>query len=140
AQVNKDGRIEITETMMVARQEKRTRTRVIDGKQVAEEYVVTMVIPQARKRLLPEKGVTVSTAAGKEVAAKDLAEKLKSPTIAFRAWDGNKVDPFSLKPLKDDVLTIAAPPEPPPAAGGGDKPPPDPLPPPGKEPVRKPAQ
>jgi hypothetical protein len=132
AQVNKDGRIEVTEMIMVARQEKRTRTRVIDGKQLPEEYVVTMVTPQARKRLLPEKGVTVSTAAGKEVAAKDLAEKLKNPTVAFLAWDGKKVDPFYLKPLKDDVLIIVAPPEPTPPAGGGDKPPP--APPVGKEP------
>jgi hypothetical protein len=142
AQVNKDGRIEVTEMIMVARQEKRTRTRVIDGKPLTEEYVVTMVTPQPRKRLLPEKGVTVSTAAGKEVAAKDLAEKLKSPTVAFLAWDGKKVDPFYLKPLKDGVLIIVAPPEPAPAPGGGDKPPESPAPPtpPGKEPVRKPGQ
>src|SRR5262249_36416012 len=88
AQVNKDGRIAITEMLMVYREEKRTRTKVVAGKQLPEEYVVTTVTPEARKRLLPEKGVTVSTAAGKEVAAKDLAEKLKSPTIAFLAWEG----------------------------------------------------
>jgi hypothetical protein len=139
AQVTEGGQIQVTEMIMVSRQEKRVRSVVENGKPVPVEYVVTMVIPQPRKRLLPKKGVTVSTAAGKEIAAKDLAEKLKGPTVAFLAWDGKKVDPFYLKPLKDDVLIIVAPPEPPPAPGGGDKPPPDPLPPTGKEPVRKPA-
>src|SRR3954447_12075064 len=70
AQVNKDGRIEVTEMLMEYREEKRTRTAVVDGKPVPMEYTVSVVTSRPRKRLLPEKGVKVYTATGKEVAAK----------------------------------------------------------------------
>ncbi|HEX5271543.1 MAG TPA: hypothetical protein VFW33_13695 [Gemmataceae bacterium] len=138
AQVNKDGRIEVTQSVMVYRQEKRTRVVNVNGQNVAQEYVVTIVTPVTEKRLLPEKGLAASTAAGKEVPVKDLADKLKGPTIVFVAWDGKKVDPFFLKPLKPDTLVIVAPPPEPPPAGAGDKPPVAPAGPPPKEPTRIP--
>jgi hypothetical protein len=138
ARVSKDGRIEITEMLMEYREEKRVRIAKVDGKEVAQEYTVSVVTARPRTRMLPEKGVTVYTAAGKEVDPKDLPAKLKNPTIAFMAWDGKKPDPFYLKPLKADVLVIVPPPPEPAPADGGPKPMPDkPPPPPGKEPVRK---
>ncbi len=131
AQVTKEGRIEITEMLTQLREEKRVKKVVVDGKEVPVEYTVRNFTPMPRKRLLPEKGVTVYSSAGKEVAAKDVAEKLKNQTIAFLAWDGKKPDPFYLKPLKPDVLVIVAPPEVTPA-DSGEKPhdaPPPPVPP-----------
>lgn len=139
AQVNKDGRIEITEMLMEYRAEKRVRTITVDGKEVPQEYTVTTITPRPRKRLLPQKGVKFYTAAGKEVDVKDLTAKLKGPTIAFLAWDGKMVDPFYLKPLKADVLVIVSPPPKPVPADSGAKPSPPPKEPPGKEPVRKPS-
>jgi hypothetical protein len=128
AQMNKDGRIEVTELLPVYRQEKRTVTRNVGGKLVTEEVVVTTMVPEARTRTIDMKGVKVYTAAGKEVDPKDLSDKLKKKTIAFLACDGKKVDPFYLKPLKDDTLIIVAPmPEPQPL-DKGEKPPPPPTP------------
>ena len=122
AQMNKDGRIEVTELVTEYREEKRTKTAKVDGKEVQIEYVVKTVLYVPRLRLLPEKGVKVHTAAGKEVEAKDLAEKLKKPTAVFLAWDGNKVDPFYLKLLKPDTLVIVPPPPEPVPADSGAKP------------------
>jgi hypothetical protein len=131
AQMNKDGRIEVTELVTEYREEKRTKTTKVDGKEVPVEYVVKIALYVPRQRLLPEKGVKVHTAAGKEVEAKDLAEKLKKPTAVFLAWDGNKVDPFYLKLLKADTLVIVpSPPEPTPADAGAKPMPKDPPPPP----------
>jgi hypothetical protein len=126
ARMDKDGRIELTEQVMEVRTEKRIRNTVVDGKTVPVEYEVTTYRGVPRKRLLPEKGVRVYTAAGKEVDPKDLPEKLKKPAIAFLAWDGKKVDPFYLKPLKPDTLVIVQPPEAPRPADEGAKPPPKP--------------
>ncbi len=123
ARMDDKGRLEITELLPVYRQEKRTRTRTVDGKPVVEEYVVTTITAEPRVRTLDMKGVTVHTAAGKEVDPKELPEKLKKKTIAFLACDGKKVDPFYLKPLKDDTLIIVAPIPDPPAPVTGDKPP-----------------
>src|SRR5262249_25104189 len=122
ARVDKDGRIEVTEQVMEVRTEKRTRDTVVDGKTVPVEYAVTTYRSQPRQRLLPERGVKVYTAAGKEVDAKDGPERRRKPAVAFLAWDGRKVDPCYLKPLKPDTLVIVPPPEAPRPADEGAKP------------------
>lgn len=132
AQLNKDGRIEVTEQMPVYRQEKRIRTRNVGGREVAEEYVVNTMTFEFRKRLLPEKGVKVYSAAGKEIDAKDLPDKLRKPVVVFMAWDGKKVDPFFLRLAKADTLVIVPPVAPPQPIDAGAKPDPDKPPPPPK--------
>jgi hypothetical protein len=124
ARMTKEGRIEITEQIMEARTEKRTRTTVVDGREVPVEYVVTTVKSVPRTRLLPEKGVKAYTAAGKEVDPKDLPDKLKKPAVVLMSWDGNKVDPFFLRVVKPDTLVLVPPVEAVAPADGGAKPPP----------------
>jgi hypothetical protein len=134
AKLNKDGRIEITEMLAVYTEEKRVRTVNVGGIPRAEEYIVTTMRSMPRTRLLPEKGVKVYTAAGKEVDPKDWPEKLRKPAVIFMAWDGKKVDPFYLRVAKADTLVIVPPQEPPrpiddgakPAPKPEDKPPPKP--------------
>jgi hypothetical protein len=121
----KDGVIEVTQMVAVYRTEKRTRTRNVGGVAVAEEYAVNTLSFVAETRHLDVKAVKVHTAGGKEVDAKDVPAKLKNQTVAFLAWDGKKVDPFYLKPLKEDTLIIVAPPEPPPADKGENPAPPE---------------
>src|SRR5262249_3774765 len=106
AHIDKNGRIQITEMITELREEKRLRTRNVGGKEVKEEYVVRVMMAVPRTRLLPEKGVKVYTAAGKEVDPKDVPEKLKKPAVVFMAWDGEKVDPFYLRVAKPDTLVL----------------------------------
>jgi hypothetical protein len=107
--VTKEGEFEITQTVLVPEQRNEERVVTIDGKPVKQVVTVTVARPvQVTQRHKPE-GVKVYTAAGKEVDAKDVPDKLKKPTVVLFAGDGNKVDPFYLKIIKPDTLVIVAP-------------------------------
>ena len=107
--VTKDGEFEITQASQVPTLEERTRTVNVDGRPVTEKYVVTVFKMVQVTRRIKGEGVKVYTAAGKEVDAKDVPDKLKKPTAVLFANDGNKVDPFYLKIIKPDTLVIVAP-------------------------------
>ncbi len=122
ASVTKDGEFEITQTRLVATLRTEERAATNAGKPVKYTVTVRAYSPVQETRRIKSEGVKVYTAAGKEVSAKDAADKLKKPTIVLLAADGNKVDPFYLKIIKPDTLVLVAPP---PAAppGAGPKPP-----------------
>jgi hypothetical protein len=108
--VTKDGEFEITQASQVPTLEERTRTVNLAGGGVAtEKYVVTVLKTVQVTRRIKGEGVKVYTAAGKEVDAKDVPDKLKKPTVVLFAADGNKVDPFYLKVIKPDTLVVVAP-------------------------------
>jgi hypothetical protein len=109
ASVTKEGEFEITQTVLVPEARTEERTVIMNG--VAVKQLVQVVVNkpvQVTRRIKPE-GVKVYTAAGKEVDAKDVPDKLKKPTIVLFAADGNKVDPFYLKIIKPDTLVVVAP-------------------------------
>jgi hypothetical protein len=109
ASVTKEGEFEITQPVLVPEQRNEVRTVNVNGTPVTQTVTVTVVRPvQVTRRIKPE-GVKVYTAAGKEVDAKDVPDKLKKPTVVLFAGDGNKVDPFYLKIIKPDTLVIVAP-------------------------------
>ncbi len=109
ASVTKDGEFEITQPVLVPEIRTEERIVTIDGRPVKQLVQVTALkTVQVTRRVKPE-GVKVYTAAGKEVDAKDVPEKLKKPTIVLFAGDGNKVDPFYLKIIKPDTLVVVAP-------------------------------
>jgi len=128
ASVTKDGEFEITQPQQVPERRKEERTVNKDGKPVT--YTVEVIAHKTVMvtRRLKAEGVTVYTTAGKEVPGKDVADKLKKPTVVLLAGDGNEVDPFYLKIVKPDTLVIVA------STGGqpppGDKPAVGPKPPP----------
>jgi hypothetical protein len=125
ASMDKDGNIiEVIQTVIEYRTEVRTVTKVIMGKNVAENYTVTVPVTKQTRQQFAAKDAKVYTAGGKEVGAKDVPDKLKKPTIALLSANGQKVDPFYLKIIKEDTLVIvaqaaapAAPPQDKPAAG-----------------------
>lgn len=114
ASVTKDGEFEITQSRLVAARHTEERTTAAGGK-----YTVQVVSyrPVQETRRLKGEGVKVYTAAGKEVSARDAADKLKKPAIVLLAADGKKVDPFYLKIIKPDTLVLVAPVVVAPAAG-----------------------
>src|SRR5262249_26208433 len=107
--MTKDGEFEITQTRLVPEERTETRTRNINGTPVLETGKVIVHVPVQVKFRIKGEGVKVYTAAGKEVDAKEVPEKLKKPTIVLFAADGNKVDPFYLKLLKPEALVVVAP-------------------------------
>jgi hypothetical protein len=109
AHVAEDGNIEITQVLTVYRAETRTRVVNVNGTPVSQQYTVT--VPQAvpvTRRLLA-KSVQVSTAGGKAVDPKDVPAKLKKPTPVLLSADGNKIDPFYLKIVKEGTLVLVMP-------------------------------
>jgi hypothetical protein len=109
ASVNKNGEFEIVQTVLVPETRSEERTVTIDGRAVKQVVQVTANRPEQRKFQVKGEGVKVYTAAGKEVDAKDVPDKLKSPTIVLLAADGKMVDPFYLKLIKPEALVIVAP-------------------------------
>jgi hypothetical protein len=107
--VTKEGEYEITQTALVPEQRNEERVVTVNGTPVKQVVTVTVVRPVQVTRRIKGEGVKVYTAAGKEVDAKDAAEKLKKPAIVLFANDGNKVDPFYLKIIKPDTLVVVAP-------------------------------
>jgi hypothetical protein len=110
ASMTRDGEFEITQPALVPATETRERTVNIAGREVKETYPVTVYKTVQVTRRIKGEGVKVYTAAGKEVDAKDVPDKLKKQTIVLFSADGNKVDPFYLKIIKPDTLVIVAPP------------------------------
>jgi hypothetical protein len=109
ASVTKEGEFEITQPVLVPEQRNEVRTVNVNGTPVTQTVTVTVFkTVQVTRRIKPE-GVKVYTAAGKEVDAKDVPDKLKKPAIVLFANDGNKVDPFYLKIIKPDTLVVVAP-------------------------------
>jgi hypothetical protein len=125
ASMDKDGNIEVVQTVVEYRTEVRTVTKVVMGRKLAENYTVTVPVTRQTRQQFVAKDAKVYTAGGKEVDAKDVPEKLKKPTIVLLSANGQKVDPFYLKIIKEDTLVIvASPPQPPATTGDGGKPPP----------------
>jgi hypothetical protein len=127
ASMTKAGEFEITQPVLVPEVVREPRTITVNGQAVTQtvEVVKTKTVQVTRR--IKGDGVKVYTAAGKEVDAKDVPDKLKKPTIVLFAADDKKVDPFYLKIIKPDTLVIVAPvPEPVPPEvkpiPGGDKP------------------
>ncbi|HKI32374.1 MAG TPA: hypothetical protein VKA46_10935 [Gemmataceae bacterium] len=113
ASMTKDGEFEITQPVLVPYVVTETRTVNVGGRLVPQSVNVTAYKTVQVTRRIKGEGVKVYTAAGKEVDAKDVPDKLKKPTIVLFAADGNKVDPFYLKIIKPDTLVVVAPlPEP----------------------------
>ena len=110
ASMTKDGEFEITQPAVVPSTETRVRNVVVGGVAVTETYTVTVNKTVQVTRRIKGEGVKVYTAAGKEVDAKDVPDKLKKQTVVLFAADGKKVDPFYLKIVKADTLVIVAPP------------------------------
>ena len=106
ASMTKDGEFEISQPQQVPEARKEERTVTIDGRPVKQTVTVFMYKTVQVTRRIKAEGVTVYTTAGKEVPAKDVPDKLKKPTIVLLAADGNKVDPFYLKIIKEDTLVI----------------------------------
>jgi hypothetical protein len=116
--VTKEGDFEITQTVMVPETRNEVRTVNVNGTPVTQ--TVQVVVSKTVQVQVRIKGAKVYTAAGKEVAAKEVPDKLKKPTIVLYAADGKKVDPFYLKIIKPETLVIvAAPPTAVPAPVGG---------------------
>jgi len=109
ATMTKEGDIEITQTVIVPEIRTEKRVVVVGAKAVEQTVQVTVFRPVQQTQRIKTEGVKVYTAGGKDVAVKDLAEKLKTPTIVLVTFDGNKVDPFYLKIIKPDILVIVAP-------------------------------
>jgi hypothetical protein len=109
ASVNKDGEFEIVQTVLVPETRSEERTVNMNGVPVKQVVQVTVFKTEQVSRRLKGEGVKVYTAGGKEVDAKDVPAKLKSPTIVLLAADGKKVDPFYLKLIKPEALVIVAP-------------------------------
>jgi hypothetical protein len=125
ASMGKDGVIEVIQTVMELVPETRTMTKVVMGKMITETYTVTVPVTRQTRQQFAAKDAKVYTAGGKEVDAKDVPEKLKKPTIVLLSANGQKVDPFYLKIIKEDTLVIvSSPPQAPAAFGNGGKPPP----------------
>jgi hypothetical protein len=110
ASITKEGDVEITQAAMVPMQEQRQRVVTIDGRAVTETYQVTTFKTVPVTHRIKGDAVKVYTAAGKEVEARDVPEKLKKQTTVLFAADGKKVDPFYLKIIKPDTLVIVGPP------------------------------
>ena len=110
ASMTKDGEFEITQPEVVPSTETRVRSVVVGGVAVTESYQVTVYKTVQVTRRYKGEGVKVYSAAGKEVNAKDVPDKLKKQTVVLFAADGKKVDPFYLKIVKADTLVIVAPP------------------------------
>jgi len=114
ASVTKEGDFAITQTVMVPETRNELRTVIIGGNPVTQTVAVVVHKTVQVEIRMKAQGVKVYTAAGKEVDARDVPDKLKKPTVVLYAADGNKVDPFFLKIIKPDTLVIVAP-----LAGGG---------------------
>ncbi len=109
ASMTSEGLFELTQPSLVPVAETRERVVTIKGQAVKQLVQVTTFKTVQVTRRIKGEGVKVYTAAGKEVDAKNVSEKLKKPTIVLFAADGNKVDPFYLKIVKADTLVIVAP-------------------------------
>jgi hypothetical protein len=109
ASVTKDGEFEIVQVRLVPEIRNEERTVNMNGVAVKQVVTVTVLVPVQETRRIKGEGVKVYTAAGKEVDAKDVPDKLKKPTVVLFAADGKKVDPFYLKIIKPDTLVIVAP-------------------------------
>jgi hypothetical protein len=110
ASVTKDGEFEIVQTRLVPEVRNEERVVTMNGVAVKQVVQVTVFVPVQETRRIKGEGVKVYTAAGKEVDAKEVPDKLKKPTIVLLALDDKKVDPFYLKLIKPDALVIVAPP------------------------------
>ena len=110
ASMTKDGEFEISQPQQVPEARKEERTVTIDGRPVKQTVTVFMYKTVQVTRRYKGEGVKVYSAAGKEVNAKDVPDKLKKQTVVLFAADGKKVDPFYLKIVKADTLVIVAPP------------------------------
>jgi hypothetical protein len=109
ASITKDGEFEITQPALVPETRNEVRTRTVGGVTVSETVQVTVFKTVQVTRRIKGEGVKVYTAAGKEVDAKGVAEKLKKQTVVLFAADGKKVDPYYLKIIKADTLVVVAP-------------------------------
>jgi hypothetical protein len=115
ASMTKEGELEITQPVLVPETHQEERTVNVNGQAVKQVVEVTGFKTVQVTRRVSAEGVKVTTAAGKEVDAKELPDKLRKPTIVLMAADGKKVDPFYLKIVKSETLVIVAPmPTPPP--------------------------
>jgi hypothetical protein len=103
------GEVEITQPVLVPETHQEERTATVNGQAVKQTVSVLAYKTVQRTHRISAEGVKVSTAAGQEVDAKDLPDKLRKPTIVLLAADGKKVDPFYLKIVKGDTLVIVAP-------------------------------
>jgi hypothetical protein len=109
ASMTKEGEFEITQPVLVPETHQEERTVTVNGQAVKQVVsVVDYKTVQVTRRVSAE-GVKVTTAAGKDVDAKELPERLRKPTIVLLAADGKKVDPFYLKIVKSDTLVIVTP-------------------------------
>jgi hypothetical protein len=106
ASVTKDGDIEVMQTVLVPEARTEIRTVTVNGRPVNQTVQVTVFKPVQTTQRIKGDAVKAYTAAGKEVDARDLPEKLKKPTIVLLSADGQKVDPFYLKIIKESTLVL----------------------------------
>lgn len=59
-------------------------------------------------RRFPKEEVTAMTADGRKLEGAELATKLEHEVVALLSSDGNKVDPFYLRPVKETTLVLVA--------------------------------
>jgi hypothetical protein len=133
ARADKDGTIEVLRTGVVYRVEDRTRAVNVNGRvvQVVEKVSVPMTSEITVK--YAAKDARLFTAAGKELDPKELPERLKKKTIVLLSENGQLVDPFYLKVVKEDTLVLVVTAPPPMPAPGVVTPVPDPPPAPPKD-------
>jgi hypothetical protein len=89
--------------------ERRTRKVEKERKPVFEEFVIQNSSVTVTTKELDAKYVQVFGTDGKEIAVKDLAERLEKETPVLVAADGQKVDPYYLRVFKKDTLIVALP-------------------------------
>jgi hypothetical protein len=108
ARVARDHLILLTTTTEF-RQEVRTVETNVGGQVVKKEVTVTVPIISSRETTSKLSDVQILGVDGKKVDEKIVAKKLKKRTPVLVSVNGQPVDPFYLKLIKEDTLIVVLP-------------------------------
>jgi hypothetical protein len=111
--VLKDGRLVVRQFFLEPRTEKKIRTRQVekDGKTetVTEEYLVTVMVPRPVLQTFDPALVRARDAAGRNVGAEALLDRLKQETPALMVYAGQDLDRRYRSILKKGTLILTVP-------------------------------